>query len=100
MGMFAYYRKFIKNFADIAAPLYELCGKNAQSKRSAQTKSIQLSAAQQKAFDELKRLLTTEPIFLRFADWNSPFEVHCDASDVGIAAVLWQKSKNNAKTKE
>ena len=23
MGMFAYYRKFIKNFADIAAPLYE-----------------------------------------------------------------------------
>ena len=92
MGMFAYYRKYIKGFADIAAPLYELCGKNAQNKRNAQTKNIALSERQMKAFEELKRLLTTEPIFLKFPEWNAPFEVHCDASDVGVAAVLWQKS--------
>ena len=94
MGMFAYYRKYINNFADVAAPLYELCGKNAQNKRLS-NKSIALSPTQKKCFDKLKRLLTTKPIFLRFADWNAPFEVHCDASNVGIAAVLWQKGSKD-----
>ena len=89
MGMFAYYRKYIKNFADIAAPLYELTGKNAQNKRLS-NKTIALNEKQLESFIELKRLLTVEPIFLRFPDWEGEFEIHCDASDVGVASVLWQ----------
>ena len=33
MGMFAYYRKFIKDFSKIAAPLYSHTGKGVQNKR-------------------------------------------------------------------
>jgi hypothetical protein len=33
MGMFAYYRKFIKDFSKVAAPLYGHTGKGVQTKR-------------------------------------------------------------------
>ena len=92
MGMFAYYRKYIQNFARIAAPLYELTGKNAQNKRNS-NKQIILSKAQKDSFDQLKIHLTTAPILLQFPDWNKEFEIHCDASDIGVAAVLWQHTE-------
>ena len=90
MGMFAYYRKYIAGYAQLAAPLYELCGKNAQNKRDAQQR-IAFNNRQTEAFQALKRKLTTEPIMLRFPIEGAPFEVHCDASKVGIAAVLCQR---------
>ena len=90
MGMFTYYRKFIPHFADIAASLYALCGKNAQNKRNSK-EQIALSAESLANFEKLKGFLTQEPIMLRYPDWDSPFEVHCDASDVGVAAKLCQR---------
>jgi hypothetical protein len=32
LGMVSYYRKFVKDFADITAPLYDLSKKNSQMK--------------------------------------------------------------------
>jgi hypothetical protein len=89
MGLFSYYRRYIQGFAQIAAPLYLLTGKNAQNKRD-NKRRILMDAAQLNAFSTLKKKLTTEPIFLAFPDWSSPFEVHCDGSKIGIAAVLTQ----------
>ena len=90
MGMFTYYRKFIPHFADIAAPLYSYCGKNAQNKRNSRAE-IALTDEAAQSFETLKGHLTREPIMLTYPDWHSPFEVHCDASDVGVAAKLCQK---------
>ena len=28
---------------------------------------------------------------LNYPDWDAPFEIHCDASDVGVAAKLCQR---------
>ena len=49
-----------------------------------------MNSDQRLAFETLKQKLTTEPIFLDFPRWNCPFEVHCDGSKKGVAAVLTQ----------
>ena len=90
MGMFTYYRKYIKNFAHIASPLYEMCGKNAHHKRE-KNRDIILSDEARRSFVTLKSCLTTEPIMLHYPKWDTPFEVHCDASNLGLGAKLCQK---------
>ena len=42
------------------------------------------------SFEELKSHLTTAPI-IRAPNWQLPFEVMCDASDLSISAVLGQR---------
>ena len=96
LGMASYYRKFIKNFADITAPLYELAKKFSQIKRNS-TRGLVLDEKAKDSFRGLKRILTEEPIVLKFPEWDKPFEVHCDASDYGLGAVLVQKVKEEER---
>ena len=96
LGMASYYRKFIKNFSDEAAPLYNLTKKNAQNKRLS-NRQIAFSTVETAAFEKLKDLLTSEPIVLHFPDWGKEFVLHCDASDIGIGAVLYQKVGSDEK---
>ncbi len=80
LGLTSYYRKFIKSFSTIAAPLTMLLHKDQPYK---------WNEAQQLAFDELKRQLTSAPILL-LPDPTKPFTVTTDASDIAIGAVLSQ----------
>lgn len=93
LGMFAYYRKFIARFSEIARPLYEQTKKHVQNPRT--SKGIVLTEDSKKAFDYLKRAITSEPIMLAYPDWDLPFEIHTDASKEGVAAILCQRDKNN-----
>ncbi|KAK1663734.1 hypothetical protein QYE76_051893 [Lolium multiflorum] len=52
----------------------------------------QWGAAQDHAFDELKRLLTSAPL-LALPDFNKQFEIKCDASGIGIGGVLMQEGR-------
>ena len=96
LGMASYYRKYIPNFADIAYPLYSLAKKNAKLNRNA-NKEVELDADALKAFQDLKNALTTEPVVLHYPHWDKPFEVHVDASDYGLGAVLVQKVDGEEK---
>ncbi|KAL7077691.1 hypothetical protein ACQ4LE_003040 [Meloidogyne hapla] len=49
---------------------------------------------QQKAFDKIKDILTSEPV-LTFPDYSKPFHVFTDASLVGQGGALMQKNENN-----
>nr|GEV27144.1 transposon Ty3-G Gag-Pol polyprotein [Tanacetum cinerariifolium] len=80
LGLAAYYRKFIKHFCTMAAPLHKLVGK---------TPFIWHSVTE-KAFQHLKQSLTTTPT-LGLPDWSKSFTVECDASGVGIGAILTQQ---------
>ena len=51
--MAQYYRTFIKGFADIVRPLYDLTRKDEE---------FEWTEAQQKAFEIIKEKLTEEPI--------------------------------------
>ena len=81
LGHAGFYRRFIKDFSRIAKPLYKLLEKDAKNFWEKEF---------QESFEELKSHLTTAPI-VREPNWNLPFEVMCDASDLAIRAVLGQR---------
>ncbi|XP_068233339.1 uncharacterized protein [Palaemon carinicauda] len=80
LGMVSYYRRFVKNFSDIAHPLTNLLKKDVKFIWDEQC---------QESFDKLKASLMTFPL-LRSPDFSLPFCLATDASDVGLGAVLLQ----------
>ena len=87
VGLVGHYRCFIKGFAKIAAPLYDLTSGNNKDKKS---EHIDLSPEALEAFDHLKAARLQAPI-LAFPDFNKPFLLETDASGRGPGAVLSQK---------
>ena len=87
VGLVGHYRCFIKGFAKIAAPLYNLTSGDNKDKKS---EHVNLSPEALEAFDGLKAACLQAPI-LAFWDFNKPFLLETDASRRGIGAVLSQK---------
>ena len=87
VGLVGHYRHFIKGFAKIAAPLYNLTSDNNKDKKS---EHVDLSPEAREAFDHLKAACLQAPI-LAFPDFNKPFLLETDASGRGLVAVLSQK---------
>ena len=50
----------------------------------------------QRAFEELKVALTN-PHVLGYPDYQTPFEVHVDASQAGLGAVLYQQQEEHKR---
>ena len=87
VGLVGHYRHFIKGFAKIAAPLYDLTSGDNKDKKS---EHVDLSPGPLEAFDHLKAACLQAPI-LAFPDFNRPFLLETDASRKGLGAVLSQK---------
>ena len=90
VGLVGHYRHFIKGFANIAAPLYDLTSGENKDKKS---EHLDLPPEAQEAFDCLKAVCLQAPI-LAFTDFNKPFLLETDVSDKGIGAVLSQKQSD------
>ena len=80
LGLAGYYRRYVKGFAAIAAPLHALTRKDAV---------FHWSEDCQNAFDQLKTLLTTSPI-TAFPDFSQSFRLYTDASTAGLGAIVAQ----------
>ena len=87
VGLVGHYRHFIKGFAKIAAPLYDLTSGDNKEKKS---EHVDLSPEALEAFDCLKAACLQAPI-LAFPDFDKPFLLETDASGKGLGAVLSQK---------
>ena len=82
LGFANFYRKFIRNFSSIAAPSHVLTSPKTL---------FQWNTRADAAYSTLKRSFSSAPI-LTLPDHERQFIVEVDASDVGIGAVLSQRS--------
>ncbi|KAI2656914.1 Transposon Tf2-6 polyprotein [Labeo rohita] len=89
LGFSNFYRRFIRNFSSVAAPLTSMI-KKGDTRLSWSLPAIQ-------AFEELRQRFTTAPI-LHHPDPNQPFLVEVDASSTGVGAVLSQRQGAPPKT--
>ena len=87
VGLVGHYRHFIKGFAKIAAPLYDLTSGDNKDKKP---ECVNLSPEALETFDHLKAACLKGPI-LAFLDFDKPFLLETDASRRGLGAVLSQK---------
>jgi len=84
LGLANYYRRFIKNFAQVARPMNVLTRKDVK---------WWWEEEQQKAFDKLKRVFTTKPV-LAAPDLDKEFRVEADASNYATGGILSMKGSN------
>ncbi|GBG77112.1 hypothetical protein CBR_g23437 [Chara braunii] len=90
LGLASYYRKFVRNFSTIAAPLHRLLKKETIWKWDQDSTS---------AFKKLKKALIEYPV-LKVSDPSLPFVVTTDASQYGMGVVLQQDDGNGYRPVE
>lgn len=80
LGLVGYYRRFIQDFAKITQPLTSCLKKR---------NKIVIDQKYIDAFNKCKVLLTHAPL-LQYHDFDKPFVLTTDASNVALGAVLSQ----------
>jgi len=81
LGLANYYRRFIKDFAQVARPINVLMRKDVK---------WQWEVEQQKAFDKLKRVFTIKPVLV-VLDLDKEFRVEAGTSNYTTGGVLSMK---------
>ena len=81
LGSVQFYGKFIPDLATLAEPLYRLTKKATPWKWEDEEKA---------AFEQLKNVLSSDQVLVHF-DPDKPLGLACDASSVGIGAVLFHR---------
>lgn len=84
LGMAGFYRRYCPNFSTVVAPLTRLTSGRVV---------FEWSDACQIALDQLKTYLARDPVLVA-PDFTLPFTLQTDASDVGLGAVLLQKTED------
>lgn len=84
LGLTGYYRKFIKNYSSIASPMIKYLKKGMKINTD-DTSYIE-------SFSKLKRIITNPPV-LAYPDFEKPFVLTTDASNVALGALLSQDNK-------
>lgn len=79
LGLTGYYKRFVKNYGNLAKPLTQLLKKDA----------FKWNGEAEDAFQELKKVISRPPV-LDLLDFNATFTIETDASGQGIGAVLMQ----------
>lgn len=87
LGIVSYYRNYVDKVTERSEPLRKL---------TLDTTKFEWSTEHQRAFEDLKHALTAAPI-LAHPQSELPYILHCDASKIGVGAVLCQIQDNREK---
>ena len=82
-----HYRHFIKGFAHLACPLYDILGNEVKMG------PVTLPPEAKQAMRLLKDKIQTAPVLV-FPDFEKPFLLETDASKKGLGATLSQKQED------
>jgi hypothetical protein len=88
LGLCSYYRRAIKSFAKIASPLTKILKKLEVGASPVWGQDCEV------AFITLKEKLSTAPVLI-LPNWDKPFHVYVDASNIALGCVLSQKDDKN-----
>ena len=80
LGLVTFYHIFFKDKASICEPLNKLLSKSQKWK---------WGTAQEKAFEEIKKVLTEAPLLVHYEE-KRPLILTCDASPYGVGCILSQ----------
>jgi hypothetical protein len=83
LGLASYYRRFIRDFSEIAKLITRLLEKSRDFKWTPEC---------QASFQELKKRLTSVPVLI-LLDVSKTFDIYCDASQQGLGCVLIQEGR-------
>jgi hypothetical protein len=83
-GLASFYKKFIRNFSGIYAPMMETMKKR--------HKSFHWTEEAEKSFKLLKEKITGQPVLV-LPDFSKTFQFRCDASEFTIGVVLSQDNR-------
>ena len=83
LGLAWYYRRFIEDFSQLAAPITRLTQKKVK---------FDWDDRCEEAFQELKRRVTSAPILI-VPERGQEYTVYCDASKAGLGGVLMQSGR-------
>jgi len=89
LGLASFYRKYVPDFAVVAAPLTD-------ATRKGNPIEVVWDETRDHACQELKRRISTPPI-LKLPDVTKPFILQTDASHIGIEEVLLQEDAAGEK---
>jgi hypothetical protein len=89
LGLSGYYRRFIKDYATISAPLTKLATKTSN-------KQFNWTADYEHAFTILKTCLRNSPVLVH-PKFDREFLLQTDASDIGLGANLSQLDDNGVE---
>ena len=86
LGALGWYRKFIPRFSSIAAPIHSITNLPKHLRHKFRWKTEHSNA-----FQQLKELLVSTPLFLHYPRPDLPLILTTDASNYGIGGVLQQE---------
>lgn len=110
LGFLGYYRRYVPDFSRRAKPLYDMLntsksgvtaarpdGKRTSHNRVTEKTSGQAPSKQvvlwtrehQKVLNDIIDVLVSAPV-IAYPDFEKPFHLHIDASNIGLGAVLYQ----------